>query len=215
VRSPIPLTPAYQVLFRKFHQPASAFTQIRHPFHRSYVQSVFDSYFAEKSFPSFGATPIASRNRHDGASFGAYHAATSSSNILTSSSAASLCRRLQPPHFMDGMYDDNFYFNISVDYISIFALGLRPARLLLHSSHHRPGPGKLRPTYHFSGHPRAQGHPPFARQLGPHGRPRLALLEAPDARIHFALVLESFAGTDYPQFSDVIRIDGNRLVAIL
>jgi esterase/lipase superfamily enzyme len=92
-----------------------------HPFHRSYVQSVFDSYLREEVVPfiwdSCQSPGIAITTM--GASFGAYHAANSlfkHPDVIKRCFAMSGVYDLR--NFMDGMYDDNFYFNNPVDYLA-------------------------------------------------------------------------------------------------
>ena len=91
-----------------------------HPFHRSYVQTVFDSYLVQEVVPFIydncqSRPPISTM----GASFGAYHAANS---LLKHPDVFKRCFALSGVYdlksFMDGMYDDNFYFNNPVDYIA-------------------------------------------------------------------------------------------------
>jgi esterase/lipase superfamily enzyme len=92
-----------------------------HPRHRSYVQAMYDSYIADEvvpfihdhcQTPGIGITTT-------GASFGAYHAANSLlkhpqhfRRCIAQSGVYDLRR------FMDGDYDDNFYFNNPVDYVA-------------------------------------------------------------------------------------------------
>jgi len=81
-----------------------------HPFHRSYVQSVFDSYLREEVIPFIwnncqSQVSVATM----GASFGAYHAANSlfkHPDVIKRCFAMSGVYDLRS--FMDGMYDDNF-----------------------------------------------------------------------------------------------------------
>src|SRR5260221_2043209 len=49
--------------------------------------------------------------------------------------------------------------------------------------------GKFRPLFPSLGTPRRQGGSQFPRQLGPGSWPRLAVLEAPNARVHLPPVL--------------------------
>src|SRR5437879_4590724 len=74
-----------------------------------------------------------------------------------------------------------------------------PANRYLRHSHldgHRPV-GKQRAYLPPLGGSRQQGHLPFAGQLGSAGRPRLAVLETPDARIYFQTILSFvFAGME-------------------
>ena len=92
-----------------------------HPRHRSYVQAMYDAYIAEEVVPFIHdhcQTPgIAITTT--GASFGAYHAANSLlkhprlfRRCIAQSGVYDLRR------FMDGDYDDNFYFNNPVDYVA-------------------------------------------------------------------------------------------------
>ena len=92
-----------------------------HPFHRSYVQSVFDSYLREEVVPfiwdNCQSPGIAVSTM--GASFGAYHAANS---LFKHPDVIKRCFAMSGVYdvrnFMDGMYDDNFYFNNPVDYLA-------------------------------------------------------------------------------------------------
>lgn len=92
-----------------------------HPRHRSYVQSQYDAYVAEEvvpfvhshcQSPGIGITTT-------GASFGAYHAVNS---LLKHPQLFRRCLGLSGVYdlrrFMDGDYDDNFYFNNPVDYVA-------------------------------------------------------------------------------------------------
>jgi esterase/lipase superfamily enzyme len=91
-----------------------------HPRHRSYVQAMYDAYVAEEvvpfvhshcQSPGIGITTT-------GASFGAYHAVNS---LLKHPQMFRRCLGLSGVYdlrrFMDGDYDDNFYFNNPVDYV--------------------------------------------------------------------------------------------------
>jgi len=92
-----------------------------HPRHRSYVQAMYDSYIAEEVAPFVHGhcrTPgIAITTT--GASFGAYHAANS---LFKHPDLFRRCLALSGVYdlrrFMDGDYDDNFYFNNPVDYVA-------------------------------------------------------------------------------------------------
>jgi len=92
-----------------------------HPFHRSYVQSQFDGYIREELVPFVRAhchSPYITISTM-GASFGAYHAANT---LFKHPEVVKRCFALSGIYdlkqFMDGMYDDNFYFNNPVDYLS-------------------------------------------------------------------------------------------------
>ena len=92
-----------------------------HPRHRSWVQSNYDAYIADEVVPFIHGhcqTPgIAITTT--GASFGAYHAANS---LLKHPQLFRRCLAMSGVYdlrrFMDGDYDDNFYFNNPVDYVA-------------------------------------------------------------------------------------------------
>jgi len=92
-----------------------------HPRHRSYVQAMYDGYIAFEVAPfirdhcqtqELGITT-------SGSSFGAYHAANA---LLKHPDQFRRCLALSGVYdirkFMDGDYDDNFYFNNPVDYMA-------------------------------------------------------------------------------------------------
>ncbi len=92
-----------------------------HPRHRSYVQAMYDAYIAHEVVPfiydncrspGIGITTT-------GTSFGAYHAANS---LFKHPDLFRRCLALSGVYdirrFMDGDYDDNFYFNNPVDYMA-------------------------------------------------------------------------------------------------
>jgi esterase/lipase superfamily enzyme len=91
-----------------------------HPRHRSWVQAMYDAYVASEVAPFIQdhcqtpGIPITTT----GASFGAYHAANT---LLKHPESFRRCLALSGVYdirrFMDGDYDDNFYFNNPVDYI--------------------------------------------------------------------------------------------------
>ena len=92
-----------------------------HPFHRSYVQSQFDAYIRQEAIPfvqEHCRTP-GIRVATMGASFGAYHAANT---LFKHPDVVQRCFALSGIYdlkrFMDGMYDDNFYFNNPADYLA-------------------------------------------------------------------------------------------------
>jgi esterase/lipase superfamily enzyme len=94
-----------------------------HPYHRSWMQRMYADYVREEVVPFVwthcqSQIPIATM----GASLGAYHAA----NILFKhpdvfKRCFALSGVYDMKRFMDGMYDDNFYFNSPVDYLSNLA----------------------------------------------------------------------------------------------
>jgi len=127
-----------------------------HPFHRSYVQSVFDSYLREEVIPFIWSncqSQVAVATM--GASFGAYHAANSlfkHPDVIKRCLAMSGVYDLR--NFMDGMFDDNFYFNNPVDYISNLSDPWLFDQLSSCDIHLTTGHGPWEnsgPTYHFSG----------------------------------------------------------------
>jgi esterase/lipase superfamily enzyme len=91
-----------------------------HPFHRSYMQVMFDEYVREEVVPFIwdnckSSVAISTM----GASFGAYHAANT---LFKHPDVFKRCFAMSGVYdvknFMDGLYDDNFYFNNPVDYLS-------------------------------------------------------------------------------------------------
>jgi esterase/lipase superfamily enzyme len=92
-----------------------------HPFHRSYMQAQFDAYIRSEVVP-FVQNHCQSADiliSTMGASFGAYHAANT---LFKHPDVVRRCFALSGLYdirnFMDGMYDDNTYFNNPVDYLS-------------------------------------------------------------------------------------------------
>jgi esterase/lipase superfamily enzyme len=80
-----------------------------HPFHRSYMQSMFDAYLRQEVVPFIwdncrSAIGISTM----GASFGAYHAANT---LFKHPDVFKRC------FAMSGVYDENLYFNNPVDYL--------------------------------------------------------------------------------------------------
>ena len=92
-----------------------------HPFHRSWLQAQYDDYVASEVFPfidSVCQTPGIPITTY-GASLGAYHAANT---LFKHPDHVKRCYALSGVYdlrnFMDGLYDDNFYFNNPIDYLS-------------------------------------------------------------------------------------------------
>ncbi|MBI2834915.1 MAG: esterase family protein [Acidobacteria bacterium] len=91
-----------------------------HPFHRSWMQRRYDEYVREEVIPFIHhhcRSPIGVSTM--GASLGAYYAANTlfkHPDVVKRCFAISGVYDMQ--RFMDGMYDDNFYFNNPVDYLS-------------------------------------------------------------------------------------------------
>jgi esterase/lipase superfamily enzyme len=91
-----------------------------HPFHRSYMQALFDEFVRNEVVPFIhdnckdGGIAISTM----GASFGAYHAANT---LFKHPDVVKRCFAMSGIYdvksFMDGFYDDNFYFNNPVDYL--------------------------------------------------------------------------------------------------
>jgi esterase/lipase superfamily enzyme len=92
-----------------------------HPRHRSYLQAMYDAYVAFEVAPFIHdhcRTPGISIAT-SGSSFGGYHAANS---LFKHPDLFRRCLALSGIYdlrrFMDGDYDDNFYFNNPVDYLA-------------------------------------------------------------------------------------------------
>ena len=92
-----------------------------HPFHRSWRQRLFDGYIRDEVIPFIHqhcqspGIPIATM----GASLGAYHAANT---LFRYPHLVKRCYALSGVYdlrrFMNGQYDDNFYFHNPVDYLA-------------------------------------------------------------------------------------------------
>jgi esterase/lipase superfamily enzyme len=91
-----------------------------HPFHRSSMQAQYDGYVREEVVPFIhhhcqSSVAISTM----GASLGAYHAANT---LFKHPDVFKRCYALSGVYdmtrFMDGMFDDNFYFNNPVDYMA-------------------------------------------------------------------------------------------------
>jgi esterase/lipase superfamily enzyme len=90
-----------------------------HPFHRSWMQRMFDEYIRWEVIPFIhdhcrGLPAISTL----GASLGAYHAVNT---LFKHPDAVKRCWALSGVYdmrrFMDGLTDDNFYFNNPMDYL--------------------------------------------------------------------------------------------------
>jgi esterase/lipase superfamily enzyme len=100
---------------------ASWYDTQAHPRHRSFVQAKYDEYLAHEVAPFVEShcqtAGIAITTT--GASFGAYHAANT---LLKHPDRFKRCLALSGVYdirkFMDGDYDNNFYFNNPVDYMA-------------------------------------------------------------------------------------------------
>jgi esterase/lipase superfamily enzyme len=92
-----------------------------HPFHRSCMQAQYDAYVRHEVVPFIQqhcqseTIPIATM----GVSLGAYHAVNT---LLKHPDVVKRCYALSGVYdmsrFMDGLSDDNFYFNNPVDYVA-------------------------------------------------------------------------------------------------
>ena len=92
-----------------------------HPFHRSWMQRMYDEYIRQEVVPfirnSCRSSDIGVGTM--GASLGAFHAANT---LFKYPDVVKRCFALSGVYdmkrFMDGAYDDNFYFNNPVDYLA-------------------------------------------------------------------------------------------------
>jgi esterase/lipase superfamily enzyme len=98
----------------------SFFNKEAHPLHRSWMQSQYDGYIHQEVIPFIhthcqGAAAVTTM----GASLGGYHAANT---LLKHPDVVKRCYALSGVYdvrrFMDGIYDDNVYFNNPVDYVA-------------------------------------------------------------------------------------------------
>jgi esterase/lipase superfamily enzyme len=153
----------------------SFYDKSAHPRHRSYVQSMYDAYLAEEVVPFIhdqcGTPGIGITTT--GASFGAYHAVNS---LLKHPQLFRRCLGLSGVYdlrrFMDGDYDDNFYFNNPVDYVAnlhdpwyLEQLAQDDIRLITGNGLYEDS----RPTYQLSGVLWARGIRHSVDDWGPDG----------------------------------------------
>ena len=168
-----------------------------HPFHRSWMQAQYDAYVANEVFPFIDSqcqTPgigIATL----GASLGAYHAANT---LFKHPDHVKRCYALSGIYdmrdSMDGMYDDNFYFNNPVDYMAnqndpwfLHQYASCDIRLVTGC-----GPWENSgPTYRMSEVLSEPRDCSSSGRLGPEGRARMALLASPDVGIRRRALLEN------------------------
>jgi esterase/lipase superfamily enzyme len=146
-----------------------------HPRHRSYLQAMYDAYVAFEVAPFIHdhcRTPDIAITT-TGASFGAYHAANT---LFKHPDLFRRCLALSGVYdiqrFMDGDYDDNFYFNNPVDYLG----GLNDGYYLHHlhqcDIHLATGSGPYEdsgPTYRLAEVLRGRGIPHSLDDWGPEG----------------------------------------------
>ncbi len=158
-----------------------------HPYHRSWMQRQWDEYIRREVIPFIhthcGLVPIATM----GASLGAYHAANT---LLKHPDAVRACFAMSGVYdmrrFMDGFYDENFYYNNPIDYVGGMTdpglIAKRQQREPAHRHGHGPvgAPGALLRS--VAGIV-VQGDPALPRRLGRARRARLAVLETHDAGV--------------------------------
>ena len=145
-----------------------------HPYHRSWVQAMYAAYIREEVIPFIhdhcrglvGVTTM-------GMSLGAYHAANM---LLKYPDAVKRCFALSGVYdlsrFMDGMYDDNFYFNNPAHYVANFSDPWVYGHLATCDIHLATGNGPWEdsgPTYHFSGILSSKGIRHSLDDWGPQG----------------------------------------------
>ena len=146
-----------------------------HPGHRSYLQAMYDAYVAQEVVP-FVESHCRTRGiaiTATGASFGAYHAANT---LLKHPDVFRRCVALSGVYdlrrFMDGHYDENFYFNNPVDYVAnltdgVYLQHLQQCDIRLATGH---GPWEdSGPTWRLAEVLRARGIPHSVDDWGPDG----------------------------------------------
>ncbi len=147
-----------------------------HPFHRSWRQRLFDEYIREEVFPFIYAScqtehiPIATM----GASLGAYHAANT---LFRYPHRVKRCYALSGVYdlkrFMNGMYDDNFYFHNPVDYMANLEIPGSTSSSRAVKSAWRPARGRGKRAGSRTPCPASsqKGRPPLSGRLGRAWRP--------------------------------------------
>jgi len=152
----------------------SFFNKGAHPLHRIWVQHQYDGYVREEVVPFIhtqchGAQPITTM----GASLGAYHAANT---LLKHPDVVKRCYALSGVYnikrFMDGLYDDNVYFNNPVDYMQSVSDPWTLGQLSTCDIHLATGSGPWEqsgPSYELSGILRAKGIRHSLDDWGPQG----------------------------------------------
>jgi esterase/lipase superfamily enzyme len=145
-----------------------------HPFHRSWVQSQYDGYIRDEVIPFIhgncqGALPVATM----GASLGAYHAANT---LFKHPNVVKRCYAMSGVYdvkrFMDGMYDDNLYFNNPVDYLPNLTDGWVLGQLATCDIHLATGSGPWEhsgPSYDLAAILRTKNIPHSLDDWGPQG----------------------------------------------
>jgi esterase/lipase superfamily enzyme len=146
-----------------------------HPAHRSYMQAMYDAYVAFEvapfvhdhcRTPGIGITT-------SGSSLGAYHTVNT---VLKHPDLFTRCLALSGVYdmrrFMNGHYDDNFYFNNPVDYTANLSDEYYLQHLRSSDIHLATGSGPFEdsgPTYQLSGILGAKGIPHAVDDWGPEG----------------------------------------------
>jgi esterase/lipase superfamily enzyme len=153
----------------------SWYDKAAHPRHRSYLQAMYDAYVAFEVAPFIQdhcRTPDIAITT-TGASFGAYHAANS---LFKHPDVFRRCLALSGVYdirrFMDGDYDDNFYFNNPVDYLAGLDDGYYLHHLHQCDIHLATGSGPWEdsgPTRRLAEVLRARGIPHSLDDWGPEG----------------------------------------------
>jgi esterase/lipase superfamily enzyme len=154
---------------------ASFYNKSAHPFHRSWMQSRFDAYLRDELVPFIydNCQSPGIWISTMGSSFGAYHAANSlfkHPDVIKRCFAMSGVYDLK--NFMDGMYDDNFYFNNPVDYLQNLSDGWAYHHLASCDIHLVTGTGEWErpaPTYRLSDILRHKGIRHSLDDWGPQG----------------------------------------------
>lgn len=152
----------------------SFYDRSAHPFHRSWMQRQYDEYIRWEVVPFIhaqcqGPVPVATM----GASLGAYHAANT---IFKHPDVVKTCFALSGVYdmrrFMDGLYDDTFYFNNPVDYLASISDPWFFAQIATCDVHLATGSGpweRADETYRFADVLRARGIPHHLDDWGPQG----------------------------------------------
>ena len=146
-----------------------------HPLHRSWMQRQYDAYIRHEVIPFVRhhcQSPDAAIWTM-GASLGAYHAANT---LFKYPDVVKRCFALSGVYdmkrFMDGAYDDNFYFNNPVDYLANLSDPWLLGQLATCDIHLATGTGPCEHSgeaYRLSGSWRSRGHSHHLDDWGPLG----------------------------------------------
>jgi len=153
----------------------SFYNKHAHPSHRSWMQRMYDEYLREEVVPfvhdhcRVPMIPITTV----GMSLGAYHAANT---LFKHPDVIKRCYAISGVYdmrrFMNGLYDDNFYFNNPVDYLSNLSDPWYYQQLESCDIHLVTGNGPFEdagPSYHLSGILRSKGIRHSLDDWGPMG----------------------------------------------